>query len=77
MVVDASALQRPVSDDAGDSSFPWILDVLEIQPFDFFKVIDSFIKADANLPSSVVKVSFRRLTSRRPRFSGVHEMTLA
>ena len=57
MVVDASALQRPVSDDAGDSSFPWILDVLEIQPFDFFKVIDSFIKADANLPSSVVKVS--------------------
>uniref|UniRef100_A0A8C4PRH9 RB transcriptional corepressor 1 n=1 Tax=Equus asinus asinus TaxID=83772 RepID=A0A8C4PRH9_EQUAS len=32
-----------------DLSFPWILNVLNFFFFDFFKVIESFIKAEANL----------------------------
>ena len=52
----SDAVQKPVFECKDDSSFPWILDVFEIQPFDFFKVIDSFIQADDALPSAVVKV---------------------
>ncbi|XP_061558132.1 retinoblastoma-associated protein isoform X1 [Phycodurus eques] len=38
-----------------DLCFPWILDVLNLSAFDFYKVIESFIKADATLSKDIVK----------------------
>uniref|UniRef100_A0A674NAD1 Retinoblastoma-associated protein n=1 Tax=Takifugu rubripes TaxID=31033 RepID=A0A674NAD1_TAKRU len=35
--------------------FPWILDVVELTAFDFYKVIESFIKADPTLSKDIVK----------------------
>nr|DBA32982.1 TPA: hypothetical protein GDO54_000720 [Pyxicephalus adspersus] len=36
-------------------SFPWILDVFEQKPFDFHKVIESFIKAEQCLTKEMIK----------------------
>ncbi|KAM9846676.1 retinoblastoma-associated protein [Aulostomus maculatus] len=38
-----------------DLCFPWILDVLNLSAFDFYKVIESFIKADPTLNKDIVK----------------------
>uniref|UniRef100_A0A8C5BCM3 Retinoblastoma 1 n=1 Tax=Gadus morhua TaxID=8049 RepID=A0A8C5BCM3_GADMO len=38
-----------------DLSFPWILDVFELAAFDFYKVIESFIKAEPSLSKDIVK----------------------
>ncbi|XP_077360489.1 retinoblastoma-associated protein isoform X2 [Festucalex cinctus] len=38
-----------------DLCFPWILDFLNISGFDFYKVIESFIKADPTLSKDIVK----------------------
>nr|XP_057943789.1 retinoblastoma-associated protein [Doryrhamphus excisus] len=38
-----------------DMCFPWILDVLNLTAFDFYKVIESFIKADPTLSKDTVK----------------------
>ncbi|CAL8267872.1 unnamed protein product [Merluccius merluccius] len=38
-----------------DLCFPWILDVFELAPFDFYKVIESFIKAEPSLSKDIVK----------------------
>ncbi|CAL1573675.1 unnamed protein product [Knipowitschia caucasica] len=35
--------------------FPWILDVFELAAFDFYKVIESFIKAEPTLSKDIVK----------------------
>lgn len=35
--------------------FPWILDVVKLAAFDFYKVIESFIKADPTLSKDTVK----------------------
>ncbi|KAM3600922.1 uncharacterized protein V6R79_004617 [Siganus canaliculatus] len=35
--------------------FPWILDVVKLAAFDFYKVIESFIKADPTLSKDIVK----------------------
>ncbi|XP_068186956.1 retinoblastoma-associated protein isoform X2 [Antennarius striatus] len=35
--------------------FPWILDVVNLAAFDFYKVIESFIKADPTLNKDIVK----------------------
>ncbi|XP_057677210.1 retinoblastoma-associated protein [Corythoichthys intestinalis] len=45
------------ADDPGAANlcFPWILDVLDLSAFDFYKVIESFIKADATLIKDIVK----------------------
>ncbi|XP_033760433.1 retinoblastoma-associated protein-like [Pecten maximus] len=42
---------------AGDSkfAFPWILEVFEIHPYDFYKVLDSFVKAEPILTKEIVK----------------------
>ena len=37
-------------------AFPWILDTLQIQAYDFSKVIESCICAEPQLPTEVVKV---------------------
>ncbi|XP_069859297.1 retinoblastoma-associated protein isoform X2 [Dipodomys merriami] len=42
-------------DSGTDLSFPWILNVLELKAFDFYKVIESFIKAEANLTREMIK----------------------
>lgn len=41
----------------GDSKFgfPWILEVFEIQPYDFYKVLESFIRAEPILTKEIVK----------------------
>ena len=38
-------------------SFPWILEVFDLQAYDFFKVLESFIKAEPKLPVDVIRVS--------------------
>ena len=38
-----------------DLSFPWILDVFQLAAFDFYKVIESFIKAEPSLSKDIVK----------------------
>lgn len=38
-----------------DLCFPWILDVVSLSAFDFYKVIESFIKADPTLSKDIVK----------------------
>uniref|UniRef100_A0A3Q3NLG5 Retinoblastoma 1 n=1 Tax=Labrus bergylta TaxID=56723 RepID=A0A3Q3NLG5_9LABR len=38
-----------------DMCFPWILDVVNLPAFDFYKVIESFIKADPTLSKDIVK----------------------
>ncbi|XP_074073222.1 retinoblastoma-associated protein isoform X1 [Macrotis lagotis] len=44
------------SHDSGtDLSFPWILNVLDLKAFDFYKVIESFIKAEASLTREMIK----------------------
>ncbi|KAK2508593.1 hypothetical protein MC885_003192, partial [Smutsia gigantea] len=42
-------------DTGTDWSFPWILNVLNLKAFDFYKVIESFIKAEANLTREMIK----------------------
>ncbi|XP_029458728.1 retinoblastoma-associated protein isoform X2 [Rhinatrema bivittatum] len=38
-----------------DLSFPWILCVFELKAFDFYKVIESFIKAESSLTRTMIK----------------------
>ena len=38
-------------------AFPWVLSVFEIHGYDFYKVLESFIKAEPSLTKEVVKVS--------------------
>ncbi|KAM4796010.1 retinoblastoma-associated protein [Rhinophrynus dorsalis] len=38
-----------------DLSFPWILQVFELKAFDFYKVIESFIKAEPSLTREMIK----------------------
>ncbi|KAK2514279.1 Rb1 [Columba guinea] len=38
-----------------DVSFPWILNVFDLKAFDFYKVIESFIKAEPNLTREMIK----------------------
>lgn len=38
-----------------DLSFPWLLGVFQLQGFDFYKVIESFIKAEPSLNRDMVK----------------------
>ncbi|CAN9501735.1 unnamed protein product [Ophioblennius macclurei] len=38
-----------------DVCFPWILNVFDLAAFDFYKVIESFIKADPSLSKNIIK----------------------
>ncbi|NXG27222.1 RB protein, partial [Dromaius novaehollandiae] len=38
-----------------DLSFPWILNVFDLKAFDFYKVIESFIKAEPSLTRDMIK----------------------
>lgn len=38
-----------------DLCFPWILDVFQLPAFDFYKVIESFIKAEPTLKHEMMK----------------------
>ncbi|XP_010081769.1 PREDICTED: retinoblastoma-associated protein-like, partial [Pterocles gutturalis] len=38
-----------------DLSFPWILSVFDLKAFDFYKVIESFIKAETSLTREMIK----------------------
>uniref|UniRef100_A0A668AIB2 Retinoblastoma-associated protein n=1 Tax=Myripristis murdjan TaxID=586833 RepID=A0A668AIB2_9TELE len=47
--------QGSSGDPAEDLCFPWILDVFNLAAFDFYKVIESFIKAEPTLSKEIVK----------------------
>uniref|UniRef100_A0A674MMF2 Retinoblastoma 1 n=1 Tax=Takifugu rubripes TaxID=31033 RepID=A0A674MMF2_TAKRU len=51
----ACALEVVMFIDPLNMCFPWILDVVELTAFDFYKVIESFIKADPTLSKDIVK----------------------
>lgn len=38
-------------------SFPWILEVFKLHPYDFYKVLESFTKAEPVLTKDIVKVN--------------------
>ncbi|XP_052214919.1 retinoblastoma-associated protein-like isoform X4 [Dreissena polymorpha] len=42
---------------SGDSKFhfPWVLDVFELYAFDFYKVLESYLKAEPNLTRDIIK----------------------
>uniref|UniRef100_A0A665WQ59 Retinoblastoma 1 n=1 Tax=Echeneis naucrates TaxID=173247 RepID=A0A665WQ59_ECHNA len=48
---------NPGGDDPAEADvcFPWILDVFRLSAFDFYKVIESFIKAEPTLSKDIVK----------------------
>ncbi|XP_069826245.1 retinoblastoma-associated protein isoform X2 [Dendropsophus ebraccatus] len=48
-------LYQCLSNSETDISFPWILSVFEQKAFDFFKVIESFIKAEPSLTKDMIK----------------------
>uniref|UniRef100_A0A8C4QCH8 Retinoblastoma-associated protein A-box domain-containing protein n=1 Tax=Eptatretus burgeri TaxID=7764 RepID=A0A8C4QCH8_EPTBU len=35
--------------------FPWVLEVLNLTPYDFYKVLESFVKAEPALPGGIVQ----------------------
>uniref|UniRef100_A0A8C6LX79 Retinoblastoma-associated protein n=1 Tax=Nothobranchius furzeri TaxID=105023 RepID=A0A8C6LX79_NOTFU len=50
------ATYEGASSDAGtDVCFPWILNVFNLPAFDFYKVIESFIKAEPTLSKDIIK----------------------
>ncbi len=38
-----------------DLCFPWILDIFSLKAYDFYKVLESFIKVEPKLTKDVVK----------------------
>ncbi|XP_074844023.1 retinoblastoma-associated protein isoform X2 [Carettochelys insculpta] len=50
-----NALQSDGTNTETDLSFPWILNVLDLKAFDFYKVIESFIKAEPSLTREMIK----------------------
>lgn len=36
-------------------TFPWVIEIFEISPFSFYKIIEVFIKAEDGLSRDVVK----------------------
>ncbi|KAK7090054.1 retinoblastoma-associated protein-like isoform X2 [Littorina saxatilis] len=60
VVLVAYGLTRSYAVNGGDSedspfAFPWILETMNIQAYDFSKVLESFIYAEPRLPNDVVK----------------------
>ena len=52
---DSVGIDHPPAFPAGTVSFPWILDVFDVKAFDFFRVCESFIKAETCLPKDLIK----------------------
>nr|XP_015197395.1 PREDICTED: retinoblastoma-associated protein [Lepisosteus oculatus] len=52
---DWSTFKSSSSSSETDLSFPWILDVFKLKAFDFYKVIESFIKAEPSLTREMIK----------------------
>ncbi|XP_040984579.1 retinoblastoma-associated protein isoform X2 [Aquila chrysaetos chrysaetos] len=50
-----SASQSDGTSAETDLSFPWILNVFDLKAFDFYKVIESFIKAEPSLTREMIK----------------------
>ena len=44
-----------MTDDAAVWRFPWILEAFSLQAYEFYKVIESFIKAEPELPLDIIK----------------------
>ncbi|GFN93077.1 retinoblastoma-associated protein [Plakobranchus ocellatus] len=44
-----------VSLESSSFSFPWLLGVFSLQAYDFYKAIESFVRAEPKLPADVVK----------------------
>ncbi|NWY01851.1 RB protein, partial [Nothoprocta ornata] len=52
---DRNASQNDGTSAETDLSFPWILNVFDLKAFDFYKVIESFIKAEPSLTRDMIK----------------------
>lgn len=53
---EESSFKNGGSDQTGSNlCFPWILNVLDLSAFDFYKVIESFIKAEPTLSKDIIK----------------------
>ncbi|XP_007563188.1 retinoblastoma-associated protein [Poecilia formosa] len=53
---EESSFKNGGSDQTGTNlCFPWILNVLNLSAFDFYKVIESFIKAEPTLSKDIIK----------------------
>uniref|UniRef100_A0A3B5MA38 Uncharacterized protein n=1 Tax=Xiphophorus couchianus TaxID=32473 RepID=A0A3B5MA38_9TELE len=53
---EGSSFKNGGSDQTGTNlCFPWILNVLNLSAFDFYKVIESFIKAEPTLSKDIIK----------------------
>ena len=48
-------VSKSMTSEAAACKFPWILDAFSLQAFEFYKVIESFIKAENELPLDIVK----------------------
>uniref|UniRef100_A0A8C0ANT2 Retinoblastoma-associated protein n=1 Tax=Buteo japonicus TaxID=224669 RepID=A0A8C0ANT2_9AVES len=55
MATYGSASQSDGTSAETDLSFPWILNVFDLKAFDFYKVIESFIKAEPSLTREMIK----------------------
>ncbi|XP_005106407.1 retinoblastoma-associated protein [Aplysia californica] len=44
-----------MTSEAAKSKFPWVLEIFDLQAYEFYKVIESFIKAEPLLPAVIVK----------------------
>nr|XP_006811897.1 PREDICTED: retinoblastoma-associated protein-like [Saccoglossus kowalevskii] len=57
MVTYGGSWSSPFSADSLESEilFPWILDVFQLKGFDFYKVIESFVRAESKLTRDIVK----------------------
>lgn len=53
--VGASLNHDPGESPETDLCFPWILDVFKLHAFDFYKVIESFIKANPSLKHEMIE----------------------
>jgi hypothetical protein len=52
---DRSSVDVSQGESLGLVSFPWVLTVLNVKAFDFFRVCESFIKAEPSIPKALIK----------------------
>lgn len=55
-------------------TFPWVLEILNIEPFNFYKIIEMIVRAEDQLPRDVLKhlnsVSCKQVLRERSTVAG-------
>jgi hypothetical protein len=57
MYIKGNPSTKKMGSDDSKFSFPWILEVFKLHPYDFYKVLESFTKAEPVLTKDIVKVN--------------------